>query len=43
VQQINSHLQKVLNNLLKNQLEDILDGISVDELIGESRAAQSYR
>ncbi|XP_021915921.1 uncharacterized protein LOC110827999 isoform X2 [Zootermopsis nevadensis] len=43
VEHINKHLQKVLNSLLKNQIENILGGIPVDNLIGESKAAQTYR
>jgi hypothetical protein len=33
----------VLNSLVKKQLDDILEQIPVDELIGETRTAESYR
>jgi hypothetical protein len=43
VNHINVQLEKVLNSLLKNQLDNILKSTAIDELIGESAMAQSYR
>jgi hypothetical protein len=43
VEHINKELEKVLNKILKNQLDDLLHGIPVTGLIGKTRAAESYR
>ena len=43
VAHINCQLKGVLNRLVKNRLDDILGTVPVDKLIGETRAAESYR
>jgi regulator of protease activity HflC (stomatin/prohibitin superfamily) len=43
VAHINRELKNVLNRLVQNRLDDILGAVPVDKLIGERRAAESYR
>ena len=40
---INRELKIVLSGLVKERLDDILGGLQVDKLIGETRTAESYR
>jgi len=40
---INRELKIVLSGLVKQRLDDILGGLAVDKLIGETRTAESYR
>jgi len=43
VAHINRQLKNVLNRLVKGRLDGILEGLPVDELVGETRNAESYR
>nr|AGT15837.1 50MGP [Reticulitermes flavipes] len=43
VAHINRQLKNVLNRLVQKRLDDILAGVPVDKLIGETRTAESYR
>jgi hypothetical protein len=43
VANINRHLRIVLNRLVKKRLDDILGAVSIDKLIGETQASESYR
>lgn len=40
---INRELKIVLNRLVKEQLDDIMEAVPVDKLIGKTRTAESYR
>jgi hypothetical protein len=43
VNHINRELKNVLNRLVKKRLDDVLEAIPVNELIRETRTAESYR